>query len=127
MTIERAPAGEPVPLALKGFEIEGCRAAYLEGGRPGGVPLLLMHGVGPGAAVSGAFAPIFPFLLERFHIFAMDLIGFGNSGRKPAPPYFDFALWQRQAAALAALMPARPMAVFGHSLSGAVALGLAAR
>jgi 2-hydroxymuconate-semialdehyde hydrolase len=27
----------------------------------------------------------------------MDLIGFGKSGRRPAPPYFDFELWTEQA------------------------------
>jgi 2-hydroxymuconate-semialdehyde hydrolase len=106
--------------------IEGCTAAYYEGGTPGKLPLLLMHGLGPGAAVASAFAPILPFLESRFHLFATDLIGFGNSGRKPSPPYFDFPLWVRQARAVVAQMPPGPVGVFGHSASGAIALRLAA-
>lgn len=110
----------------KSFAIEGCTAAYFEGGTPGRFPLLLMHGLGPGAAIENAFASILPFLGAHFHVFAMDLIGFGRSGRKPAPPYFDFALWVRQARALAARMPDGPIGVFGNSASGAIALQLAA-
>lgn len=108
------------------FSIEGCTAAYFEGGAPGGFPLLLMHGLGPGAAVANAFGTIQSFLAAHFHVFAMDLIGFGHSGRKPAPPYFDFPLWVRQARALIQRMPAGPIGVFGNSASGAIALQLAA-
>jgi 2-hydroxymuconate-semialdehyde hydrolase len=77
--------------------------------------------------VSGAFAAILPFLAERFHLFAMDFIGFGRSGLKQRPPFFDFSLWVRQAEALAAMMPKSAFGIFGHSVSGAVALRLAAR
>ena len=110
----------------KRFAIEECTAAYYEGGTPGKLPLLLMHGLGPGAAVGSAFATILPFLSAHFHVFATDLIGFGNSGHKPATPYFDFPLWVRQARALIGLMPSGPLGVFGHSASGAIALRLAA-
>ena len=85
-----------------------------------------MHGLGPGAAVASAFAPILDFLSAHIHLFATDLIGFGNSGRKPSQPYFDFSLWVRQARALVAAMPPGPIGVFGHSASGAIALRLAA-
>jgi 2-hydroxymuconate-semialdehyde hydrolase len=115
-----------VTLVEKRFSIEGCSAAYYEGGTPGKLPLLLMHGLGPGAAIASAFAPVLPFLSSHFHLFATDLIGFGNSGRKPSLPYFDFALWVRQARALIQEMPGGPLGVFGHSASGAIALRLAA-
>jgi 2-hydroxymuconate-semialdehyde hydrolase len=110
----------------KKIVIEGCTAAYYEGGAPGKLPLLLMHGLGPGAAVASAFAPILPFLESHFHWFGTDLIGFGNSGRKTSPPYFDFPLWLRQARAVVAQMPSGRVGVFGHSASGAIALRLAA-
>jgi 2-hydroxymuconate-semialdehyde hydrolase len=106
--------------------IEGCTVACYEGGSPGKLPLLLMHGLGPGAAIASAFATILPFLSSHFHLFATDLIGFGNSGRKPAMPYFDFPLWVRQARSVLNEMPAGPIGVFGHSASGAIALQLAA-
>jgi 2-hydroxymuconate-semialdehyde hydrolase len=90
-----------------------------------------MHGLGPGASVQGAFATILPFLGRHFHVFAMDFIGFGGSGRKPEPPHFDFPLWVRQARQLIARMPATGrygdgIGIFGHSMSGAITLRLAA-
>jgi 2-hydroxymuconate-semialdehyde hydrolase len=85
-----------------------------------------MHGIGPGASVLGAFANILPFLARHFHVFGMDFVGFGASSQKPSPPYFDFELWVSQAHALVRLMPAGDLFIFGHSLSGAIALRLAA-
>jgi 2-hydroxymuconate-semialdehyde hydrolase len=120
-------ASSPAPLQAKYFDFEGTRACYFEGGRTDKLPLLMMHGVGPGASVSGAFAPIFEFVLEHFHVFALDFIGFGGSGKKTAPPYFDFALWVRQATELVSRMPPGEFGIFGHSMSGAIALRLAAR
>jgi 2-hydroxymuconate-semialdehyde hydrolase len=57
----------------------------------------------------------------------MDLIGFGKSGGKPGPPYFDYALWLRQCSALLARIPGDRVGVIGHSLSASLALALAAR
>ena len=118
-------------LVHKQLSFEGSRVAYYEGGAHGALPLLLMHGVGPGASVNGAFATILPFLTHYFHVFAMDFIGFGNSGRKPGPPYFDFPLWVRQARALIGVIPSTAafddgIGIFGHSMSGAITLRLAA-
>jgi 2-hydroxymuconate-semialdehyde hydrolase len=56
----------------------------------------------------------------------MDLVGFGRSGRKPGPPYFDYPLWLRQSAALLGRIPGERVGVIGHSLSGSLALALAA-
>jgi 2-hydroxymuconate-semialdehyde hydrolase len=57
----------------------------------------------------------------------MDLIGFGRSGRKPHTPYFDYALWVRQARAMLARIPGERVGVIGHSISGSIALTLAAQ
>ena len=103
---------------------EGHRVHCWEGGE--GYPLLLLHGTGPGTSTTGNFLRLMPRLAERCRVLAADLIGFGLSGRKTAPPYFDFALWLRQAKFLLARLPPGPVGVFGHSLSGALALRLAA-
>lgn len=108
------------------FEFEGHAVAAYTGGKRGSLPLLLMHGLGPGASITSAFSPVLPFLAEHFHVFAMDWIGFGGSARKHNAPYFDFEFWVRQARALIERMPAGPIGVFGHSMSGAVSLRLAA-
>jgi 2-hydroxymuconate-semialdehyde hydrolase len=112
-------------LERKSTTVEGIRVQYWEGGS--GFPLLMLHGVGPGTSIQGNFGPVLEPLAAHCRIVATDLIGFGGSDRKPAPPYFDVDLWLRQAAAMLELLPAGPCGVAGHSLGGALALKLAAR
>jgi 2-hydroxymuconate-semialdehyde hydrolase len=107
------------------FEFEGIPVAYYRAGR--GTPLLLLHGSGPGASSIGNWRAVLEPLAERYEIFAMDLIGFGKSGRKPQQPYFDYALWVRQAAAMLSRIPGERVGVIGHSLSGSIGLTLAAQ
>ena len=105
--------------------LAGHQVHYLEGGS--GFPILMLHGVGPGTSVVGNFGPVIEPLSQRFHIFAMDLIGFGGSERNRNKPYFDVELWVRQADEMLALMPPGPVGIIGHSMGGAMALKLAAR
>jgi 2-hydroxymuconate-semialdehyde hydrolase len=106
-------------------ELDGIRVHLWEGGQ--GFPLLLLHGSGPGAGTIGNWRLILEPLAARYSVLACDLIGFGQSGRKPAEPYFDPALWLRQAEAMLSRLPKGPVGIIGHSLSGALALRLAAR
>ncbi len=105
-------------------DIEGHDVHYWEGGS--GFPVLMLHGVGPGTSIMGNFEPAMEPLAARYHLFATDLIGFGESGRKTAEPYFDVALWVRQGLAMLDLLPDGPCGVAGHSMGGAVALKIAA-
>lgn len=106
------------------FDFEGIPVTCYHVGR--GAPLLLIHGSGPGASSLGNWRTVLEPLAERFEVFAMDLIGFGKSGRKPAEPYFDHALWVRQAEGMLDRIPGERVGVIGHSLSGSIALTLAA-
>jgi 2-hydroxymuconate-semialdehyde hydrolase len=103
---------------------EGIAVACLHGGR--GFPVLMIHGSGPGASTAGNWMKVLDPLSEFIEIHAMDLIGFGRSGRKPQPPYFDFGLWLRQCLAMLQQIPGREIGIIGHSLSGALALKIAA-
>jgi len=96
-----------------------------EGGE--GPALLMLHGSGPGASSVGNWRPVLDRLAAHFHVLAIDLIGFGESARRPAPPLFDTDLWLRQAQWALALLSGETVGVIGHSLSGALALRLAAR
>lgn len=107
----------------KSFDFRGIPAHYLEGGA--GYPILMIHGSGPGASTLGNFRLVLEPLAARYHVFAMDLIGFGKSGRKPAPPYFDFPLWLEQCGEMLRKIPGDRVGVIGHSISGALALKLA--
>jgi 2-hydroxymuconate-semialdehyde hydrolase len=108
----------------KEASIDGIPFSYLQGGQ--GLQVLMIHGSGPGASTIGNWAKVLDPLSSFCSIYAMDLIGFGRSGRKPAPPYFDFELWLRQCRAMIGLMPGDKIGVIGHSISGALALKLAA-
>ena len=50
---------------------------YHESGQ--GQPLVLVHGGGPGACGWSNFHPNIPYLSEHFHVFAIDLPGWGKS------------------------------------------------
>ena len=104
--------------------VEGYDAHYWEGGN--GFPVVMLHGVGPGTSIMGNFEPAIGPLTAHCHIFASDLIGFGDSGRKLNPPYFDVDLWVRQGLALLDLLPDGPCGIAGHSMGGALALKIAA-
>jgi 2-hydroxymuconate-semialdehyde hydrolase len=104
---------------------ESHKVHYWEGGA--GFPILMLHGVGPGTSTVGNFGPVLEPLSKRFHIFAMDLIGFGGSDRSRSQPFFNVDLWVRQALALLDTMPTGPVGIIGHSMGGALALKVAAR
>lgn len=107
------------------FEFEGIPVAYIRGGTKG-FPLLMIHGSGPGASTQGNWRLVLDPLAEHYQIYAMDLIGFGESGRRSAPPYFDVGLWVRQCRAMIERISGDRFGVVGHSVSGALALKLAA-
>ncbi|HZU64472.1 MAG TPA: alpha/beta fold hydrolase, partial [Novosphingobium sp.] len=75
-------------LPLSHWSFEGLSVGCRIGGA--GLPLLLIHGSGPGASTIGNWRLVLEDLANRYHVHAMDLVGFGESDRKPAPPYFDF-------------------------------------
>ena len=114
-----------MPYAKRFLDFEGLRASFIEGGESG-YPLLLIHGSGPGASTIGNWRNILDALATRHHVFAMDLVGFGASSRKPEPPYFDVDLWERQCHALIAQMPGERIGIIAHSISAVLAFRLAA-
>jgi 2-hydroxymuconate-semialdehyde hydrolase len=125
MTSAGQASGGNTQIREEPFEFEGIAVAVYRGGA--GPPIGLLHGSGPGASSIGNWRTVLGPLAESFEVFAMDLVGFGKSGRKPGPPYFDYPLWLRQAAALLARIQGERVGVIGHSLSASLALALAAR
>ncbi|SAL70548.1 Alpha/beta hydrolase [Caballeronia udeis] len=106
------------------FDFEGTPVTFYRVGD--GPTLLMLHGSGPGASSVGNWSKVMGPLARDYQVLAMDLIGFGKSGRKPQPPFFDYDLWLRQAEALLDLTGQAQVGVIGHSLSGSLALRLAA-
>jgi 2-hydroxymuconate-semialdehyde hydrolase len=102
---------------------EGEFAVHIYGGGP---PLLLVHGIGPGTSIRANFSAVLPALAAQRTVYGIDLIGFGASPRKQAPPLFDFGLWVKQARAAVQRIGAPGLALWGQSLGAAVALSVAA-
>lgn len=112
-------------MALNEFEIafEDTTIHCWEGGS--GFPILMLHGSGAGASIPGNYRRVIEPLSRKYRILAADLIGFGLSGRKSSKPYFDMDMWLRQGRHLLNRLQG-PVGIIGHSLSGALALKIAA-
>jgi pimeloyl-ACP methyl ester carboxylesterase len=105
-------------------EVLGERTNYLEAGR--GPALILVHGGGAGADSWGNWKDTLPLYAERFHVFALDMIGFGRSA-KPAADAYDYGQPQRNRhlAAFIEALGVTPANLVGNSMGGATALGVA--
>lgn len=111
-------------LIERDLDFEGIQVHCWEGGSGRGV--LLAHGSGAGAATLSNYRRVLGRLAKEFHVLAADLVGFGQSGLKPAPPFFDMELWVRQMRWLLGQGLGEGTIVIGHSLSGSIALKAAA-
>jgi pimeloyl-ACP methyl ester carboxylesterase len=89
-------------------------------GPAAGPPLVLLHGV---SRRWQDWVPLLPTLAARFHVYALDFRGHGNSGRASAYHVVDYV---RDAAALLDQIAYEPAIVFGHSLGAMVALAVGA-
>lgn len=110
--------------ALRDVTARGVRMRVVEAGEPGRPPVVLVHGF---LASHLAFDDVIDALADRFHVFAPDLPGFGES-EKPSPARYPYGI-ETFAEAIADLVAAFELgraAVLGHAMGGAVALTLAA-
>jgi pimeloyl-ACP methyl ester carboxylesterase len=107
-------------LQKKNFQGRAILLHYAEG-PPNGPPLVLLHGA---TRDSSSFSVLFPDLVPRFHIFALDLRGHGGSGRvKDGYRVVDMGEDVREF--VGARIRARA-AIFGHSLGAMVGMSAAA-
>src|ERR687892_491267 len=95
----------------------GVRLEYAEQGDPGGVPVLLLHGVTDSRR---SWEPVLPHLPGWIHAIALSQRGHGESERPPDAGYRIEDLAEDAAAAIDALQLGRSIVV-GHSMGGWVA------
>lgn len=90
----------------------------------GGLPLVMLHGGGPGASARSNFEPAVPHFASSFRVLAVDMPGFGGSD-KPAVVgnYFRFAA--DHVVALLDELALERVHLLGNSLGGGTAARLA--
>jgi len=68
--------------------INGYHVFYLEGGPESGAPVVLIHGLGSKAQQD--WVGLAPYLVRSgYHVYAMDLLGYGRSAK---PPEFTYSI-----------------------------------
>ncbi len=89
----------------------------------------MVHGIGPGTTGRANFGPLIDRLSPHFALHLLDLAGFGASGRKTTPPFFDVPFWLRQigqAISRILHLHGRLPVLIGNSVGGALVLKTAA-
>jgi 4,5:9,10-diseco-3-hydroxy-5,9,17-trioxoandrosta-1(10),2-diene-4-oate hydrolase len=103
----------------------GHRLHFHEAGDPGAPTVLLLHGGGPGASAWSNFGRTIGVLADRFHVVAVDQLGFGQSSK---PERFEKQFFAASADSLAELLDqlgAERAHCVGNSLGGGTAVRLA--
>lgn len=117
-------AAQKYNLEYKYVDVAGIRTAYLEAGS--GQPLILVHGGGAGADSLGNWAPCIDTFAQNFHVFAVDMVGFGQSD-KPDPSSFlyDQAARDKHMAEFVETLGLGPVNMIGNSMGGLTSMGVA--
>jgi 4,5:9,10-diseco-3-hydroxy-5,9,17-trioxoandrosta-1(10),2-diene-4-oate hydrolase len=103
----------------------GTRLHYHEAGDPAADTVLLLHGGGPGASAWSNFGRTLGVLAERFHVLAVDQVGFGQSSK---PTQFSKQFFAASADTLAELLDVLGIErahCVGNSLGGGTSVRLA--
>ncbi|AHB04274.1 MULTISPECIES: alpha/beta fold hydrolase [Pandoraea] len=102
----------------------GIKTNYHDCGQ--GVPVLLIHGSGPGVTAWANWRLTIPELAKQFRVIAPDMVGFGYTER-PVGIRYDMDTWVGHALGLLDALGIDKAHVVGNSFGGALALALAIR
>ncbi|SEQ53217.1 alpha/beta fold hydrolase [Natrinema salaciae] len=112
----------PLPGIERTYRWRGIETTYTVAGDPNDPDMLLLHGIYAGAS-SHEFAPIVERLAEDYHVYAVDLPGFGRSERPPL--VYSGSLYGEFVRDFADELTDEPIAV-ASSLTGTFAVDAAA-
>lgn len=93
-----------------------------EWGNPGGYPIVCLHGF---ADNCDSFAPLAPYLSERFHYIALDAFGHGKTSHVPQGSpmnYWELPCYVKR---VVDYLRIEKMSILGHSMGGSTGLLLA--
>src|ERR1700736_3741791 len=96
--------------------IGGHHVFYLEGGPVNGPPIVLIHGLGSKSQQD--WVALAPYLVRAgYHVYAMDLLGYGRSAK---PPELSYSI-REEARFVESFLDAnhlKPVALGGESMGG---------
>jgi len=100
------------------------RLHYHEAGSGGDLPVVLLHGGGPGASAWSNFGPNLPVFAKQFRTLMLDQPGFGESDKPPVEGnYFTFSA--RALASFLDHLEIEKVHLVGNSLGGGTAVRFA--
>jgi pimeloyl-ACP methyl ester carboxylesterase len=89
-----------------------------------GMPVICIHGSGPGVSAWSNWRLTLPYLGERLHAFAYDQVGFGYS-ELPARPVYTLAGWTEHLLGFMDAVGIEQAHLVGNSMGASVALAAA--
>ena len=95
-------------------------------GTGGGLPVMLIHGSGPGVSAWANWRQAIPALARDRRVIAPDMVGFGYTDR-PAGIQYSMDTWVRQGLDLLDTLGLEKVHLVGNSFGGALAMALAIR
>jgi 2-hydroxy-6-oxo-6-(2'-aminophenyl)hexa-2,4-dienoate hydrolase len=108
----------------KFIHVDGVSTHYYEAGS--GDPLILIHGGGAGADAWGNWRGSIADFASNFHVFAIDMIGFGFTD-KPSPDNYQYSQNGRveHVSALIKALGLSNVNLIGNSMGGITSMGVA--
>lgn len=92
----------------------------------GGVPVMMIHGSGPGVTAWANWRLVIPELANKRRVVAPDMLGFGYTER-PADNTYDRERWVAHAIGVMDTLDLEQVDLVGNSFGGGLALALAIR
>ena len=103
--------------------VNGIRMYYEVHGRPGGIPLVLLHG--GGSTIDVTFSKVLPVLSSSRQVIAVEEQGHGRTSDRDQPVTFESSA--DDVAALVRHLGFAPVDIFGFSNGASVGLQVAVR
>ena len=112
-------------ISSKFMEVNGINTHYHEEGT-GEETIILIHGSGPGVSAFANWRLIIPPLSENYHVFAPDIIGFGETDKRENGDY-PVELWVEHLIGFIEAVSDGPVYLVGNSMGGALSMHVASR
>lgn len=107
------------------MEVNGINTHYHEEGS-GKEKMILIHGSGPGVSAFANWRLVIPHLSESLHVFAPDIVGFGETDKLPKDEY-TLDLWVNHLIDFIESVSDEAVYLVGNSFGGALSLHVAHR